>query len=121
MQNLRRKGMKFEKEVAQHLYNHGYEIIGRNCVMKTGEIDIIARDKDRLCFVEVKSRDITAKTHPFEAVDKKKQRKVIAAAKEYIMLNKIKNTFIRFDVVGVTAEGHKALKIELVKGAFLTG
>ena len=119
MQKLRRKGMDFEKEVARYLYNHGYEIIARNCQMKTGEIDIIATDKDRLCFIEVKSKDVTTKIHPFEAVDLKKQRKVIMAAKEYIMLNKIKNTFIRFDVVGVTSSGAKALKVELVKGAFM--
>ncbi len=119
MENFKSKGLEFEKEVAQYLYNHGYEIVARNCRLKTGEIDIIARDKDRLCFIEVKSRDITSKIHPFEAVDLKKQRKLITAAKEYIMLNKIKNTFFRFDVVGVTSSGKKALKVELVKGAFL--
>jgi len=55
---------KFNREVgrigeelaAQKLEKSGYIILERNFANKFGEIDIIARDKDVLVFVEVKTK-----------------------------------------------------------------
>lgn len=48
-------GMLGEKVAAEYLRRHGMRIVARNVVRKTGEIDVIARAKDTLHFVEVKT------------------------------------------------------------------
>ncbi len=118
--NLRRKGKFYETEVADYLRKKGYNIIKRNYWTRFSEIDIIAEDisKPLLVFIEVKSRDANKKVHPFEAVDERKQRKIILAAQQYLTDNNIKNFYIRFDVVGVILDNNKIVKIEILQDAF---
>lgn len=118
--NLRSKGKFYEATVAQYLIKKGYNIIKQNYQTRFGEIDIIAEEKSRqlLVFVEVKARDISKKVHPFEAVDERKQKKIIMAAQQYLIDNDIKNVYIRFDVVGVILDDKKILKIEILQDAF---
>ncbi len=40
----------------EYLTRHGYQIFCRNFRCRQGEIDIIARDRDYLVFIEVKYR-----------------------------------------------------------------
>ena len=47
-------GSRYEKEAADYLRRQGYEILVMNYRNRKGEIDIVARDGDYLCFVEVK-------------------------------------------------------------------
>lgn len=44
-----------EKAAAEYLMRHGFRIIATNVARKTGELDIIAKQKETLHFVEVKS------------------------------------------------------------------
>ncbi|MCE5299463.1 MAG: YraN family protein [Spirochaetia bacterium] len=118
--NRREQGMEFETEVVKFLVSRGYVIKERNFLGKLGEIDIVAFDeaKNLLIFVEVKARAKSTGVHPFEAVDFRKQRKIILAAKEYMMINNLPESYIRFDVVGVIYEGKTVLSIEAVADAF---
>ncbi len=45
-----------EEAAAGYLRKQGFSIIEKNVVRKTGEIDLIAKKKDTLHFVEVKAR-----------------------------------------------------------------
>jgi putative endonuclease len=64
--NLRQDiGRYGEDRAAIYLQDHGYEIIERNWRSRSGEIDLIARHKDRFVFVEVKTRNGSAYGHPF--------------------------------------------------------
>jgi putative endonuclease len=118
--NLRNKGKFYEKSVADYLRKKGYNIIKQNYWTRFSEIDIIAEDKSKqlIIFVEVKARDIDKKVHPFEAVDEKKQRRIIQAAQQYLADNNIKNVYLRFDVVGVILSLEKIIKIEILQDAF---
>lgn len=118
--NLRRQGKFYEATVAEYLRKKGYNIIKQNYWTRFSEIDIIAEDKNKplLVFVEVKARDINKRVHPFEAVDERKQRKIIMAAQQYLAENNIKNVYIRFDVVGVMLDDNKLIKIEVLQDAF---
>jgi len=118
--NLRKKGKFYEAAVADYLRKKGYDIIKQNYWTRFSEIDIIAEDKTKplLVFVEVKARAMDKKVHPFEAVDERKQRKIILAAQQYLADNNIKNVYIRFDVVGVILDDEKIVKIEILQDAF---
>lgn len=99
MNNERQIKGKFGEELAvKHLEALGMVLLEKNFRFKTGEIDLIFRDKDTLVFVEVKLRQTSYFGGPFLAVDKKKQRKIINTVKYYIQKNHLKNPFIRFDI-----------------------
>lgn len=107
-----------ENKAALHLRLKGYKIIERNySVYHMGEIDIIAKDKDTLCFVEVRLRSGTDYGSPIETVNKRKQEKIIRAAQMYVCRKHIENCPMRFDVVEVYGSKITA-KINLIKDAF---
>lgn len=50
--NTRRIGAYYEEQAAQYLQSKGYTIIKRNYKTPYGEIDLIAKKPDLLCFVK---------------------------------------------------------------------
>ncbi len=113
-----------EALAAKYLLANGYRLvmtnfkvpIGRNTngAQVTGEIDIIARDGETLCFVEVKARRSDEFTGPLSAVNLRKQRQITRAARVYRRTFGLGDIVQRFDVVTVLMVGEP--KIELVKG-----
>jgi len=109
---------KYGEEIAVALLkDNGYKIIARNYKTKLGEIDIIARDRDTICFVEVKTRHSDKFGLPQEAVQGFKQRQISKTALVYLKDNNLLNKKARFDVVSVIQTQDK-LKTELIKDAF---
>ena len=106
------KGKLGEKIAVKYLISKGMKIICTNYRVKFGEIDIIAKLKNKIVFVEVKSR--TSKDYGLacEAVDLKKIKKITAVAKYYILVNNLKNYEMRFDVVEVYFDEEKINHIE---------
>ncbi len=88
--------------------------------MRGGEIDIIAKKDDTLCFVEVKTRHEGAMVSGEQAVTPKKRRLIIRAAEKYMLDYREKNGEIggRFDVCAVTLENGKVKNASYYKGAF---
>lgn len=106
-----------ERETARYLEAHGYEIVARNFRTRFGEIDLVAKDSRYLVFVEVKTRDTGAIGHPFEFITAAKQRKVILAAKAYLM--KFPSALQpRFDAAAVFTENGAVLRVEYLENAF---
>ncbi len=98
----RRLGQAGEDAAARYLIKNGFGIIARNYRSPWGEIDIVAKDKNILCFIEVKSREQKNCGHPLEAVDRIKREKIIKAAKAYLATNNISPEQVcRFDVVSI--------------------
>jgi putative endonuclease len=95
-------GLMAEDRVAAYLKRKGFYIAKRNYKSRYGEIDIVAEDKTRVVFVEVKARTGDYLVSPADAVDKIKQRKIIATAKDYYVKSHCLLT-PRFDVAMVTA------------------
>ncbi len=85
-----------------------YKIVKRNYKNKIGEIDIIAKNKEDLVFVEVKTRTSDRFGTPKEAVTYYKKQKIVNTAKFYLQKNPT-DLNIRFDVVEVygTFDGEK--------------
>lgn len=111
-------GREGEELATVFLKAHGYCIVQRNYSLNFGEIDIVARDGDTLCFIEVKTRETDDYGHPFEAVTKSKQSTIRKVAQMYLLENDITEEYVRFDVVGIQFEEGNDPMIELLKDAF---
>ncbi len=110
-------GNKAEEKAQGFLKSNGYKILRRNFKTKLGEIDIIAKDKDTFCFVEVKCRSSERFGTGFEALNSRKQSQISKAALVYLKENKLLDRKARFDVVSLDNSGTEE-KISLVKNAF---
>ncbi len=110
-------GKKGENIAADYLKKNGYRILETNFRCPLGEIDIIARDKEDLIFLEVKTRRSADLGYPEEAVDSRKQKKISRLAEYYLQTNKLTNTPARFDVVAITMSG-SSTEVRLIKNAF---
>lgn len=73
-----------EEVAAAYLCEQGYTLIERNFRCPLGEIDIIAKKRLDLVFVEVKTRRSTLFGLPQEAVGAHKQRQLMRAAQWYL-------------------------------------
>ncbi len=114
--NTRKKGEEAEQIAAKYLADQGYEILERNFRCKVGEIDVIARHRGELAFVEVRSRHSAGALDPIHSIDRKKQRKIIRTAEVYLSRHFQTPPFCRFDVLIVTLGNPPSM--ELVPNAF---
>ena len=96
-----------EIEAKRYLKNKGYRILDTNFKCRSGEIDIIAKDRDTIVFIEVKTRTKTEYGEAREAVDKKKLKHIYDTANYYLYINKIAESFTRIDVVEVYLSNRK--------------
>jgi putative endonuclease len=110
-------GKKGEEKALRFLKKKGYRIIEKNYVCKMGEMDLIAKEKDTLVFIEVKTRTSTMFGPPQLAVTKFKQRQLSKVALNFLKEKKLEDVKARFDVVAIllVQEGEE---IELIRDAF---
>jgi len=116
-EKTKKLGERGEDIAAAFLEKKGYKILFRNYTCAFGEIDIIAKHKKTLSFIEVKTR--TTKTYglPQEAVIPAKQAKISRVALEFIQRYKMENRAARFDVVAVQLLPEGA-EVNLIENAF---
>ena len=96
-----------ENLATEYLEKQGYTILERNFYCKQGEIDIIAKDKNEIVFIEVKSRSNKLFGIPSEAVTKQKIKHLFRTARYFLYKYKIINEYIRFDVVEILIKSGK--------------
>ena len=116
MENNNKKGIVGEKIATKYLISKGYKILDRNYRTKIGEIDIIALKDDLLVFVEVKSRTNINYGYPYEAVNWKKQDKIINNSYNYLKDKKMEKYQIRYDIIEVYLQNR--IKINHIENAF---
>ena len=110
-------GKEGEKIAAAFLKKNGYRIIEINFRCPIGEIDIVAKEKDDLVFVEVKTRKSMELGYPEQAVGIRKQKKMSQLALWSLQKKNITDAGARFDVVAVTLIPEKN-EVKLIKNAF---
>src|SRR4030065_2093655 len=110
-------GKKGEEVVLRFVKKNGYKIIEKNYVCKLGEMDIIAREKDTLVFVEVKTRTSMVFGPPQLAVNSTKQMQLSKVALYFLKEKRLEEVKARFDVVAILLRP-KGEEIELIKDAF---
>lgn len=102
--NRRAAGSKGEEIAAAYLTARGAEILARNFHRQSGEIDLIVRIDGVVAFVEVKMRASDRYGTPGEAVNRKKQRRIVQTALHFIQEHALEEEKLRFDVVEITPE-----------------
>lgn len=96
-------GRAGEERAAQHLTGCGYTVLARNWRCAQGEIDIVATQGDHLAVVEVKTRRTAAFGHPFEAIDRRKRRRLWQLAQAWIIENPqvARGRVVRLEAIGI--------------------
>lgn len=118
--NIGIKGAKGEAMVARFLGNKGFSVVARNYQCRYGEIDIIAEDGEFVIFVEVKTRKENPAVPIEEAVDFKKQKRMIITAEDYLTKSP-SDKQPRFDVALVTISennGKDRYNLKYIENAF---
>lgn len=117
MQNKRSLGTEKEELAIRYLEEQGATVLAKNFYFRTGEVDLVIKDGEYVCFVEVKFRKSKNFGLPEEAVTIAKQKKIIQGAKVYLYQNHYKSeTPCRFDVISIYQE-----EITWIKDAFALG
>ena len=118
-------GKTGETLASKYLKKQGYRVIGRNIHMSHNEIDIVAKNKTFIVFVEVKTRSTDENMDmpfgtPASAVNRDKQRRTVEAAREYLRKNNHKSLQPRFDVIEIFLhkDTHKLIRINHIENAF---
>ena len=110
-------GDKGESFAARLYEKSGYTVVKRNYHSRYGEIDLIAESDAEICFVEVKTRNLSSLGNPAEAVDYRKQKKLTLTAMKYLSEGECFKQ-PRFDVLEVWQEKGKIVKYNLIENAF---
>lgn len=116
-------GVKGEAAALDYLKNKDYIVLAKNFISRFGEIDLIVRKDNYLCFVEVKTRGPGYIMKPCESVTPAKQRKIIKTA-EYFIAKNVKmfsdgNLQPRFDCIEVYVDScDRPIKINHIENAF---
>jgi putative endonuclease len=108
-----------EDHACRALSRRGYAILARRYRTRFGEIDIIARDRGVLVFVEVKSRRTATCGSAASGVTAKKQRRLLHLAAAYLQRHALTNAPCRFDVVTVYCpQASEPPRVEHLQSAF---
>ncbi len=97
-------GKAGEELAGVYLQTQGFQIVSRNWRCRGGELDIICSSRERIVFVEVKTRTDQDRGLPGEALDEKKQKRLLKAAGIYLSRQKLWDRPSRFDLIAVSFE-----------------
>lgn len=110
-------GKKGEKLAIDFLIENDYKILEKNYRYLKAEVDIIARKKDVLVAVEVKTRSSDYFGNPQDFITPKKI-KLLVSAIDYYVVQRDLDVEVRFDVIAIIHQKNK-IKIEHLENAFL--
>jgi putative endonuclease len=115
--SLKQVGATGEELAAGVLKKQGYKVLERNYRTSLGEIDLVARHRGVLVFIEVKTRRSSKFGSPQEAVHPAKQERLRNLTEFYLNQKGLGDVTVRFDVVGILWQQGKP-QIEVIQGAF---
>lgn len=105
-----------EEKATNFLLENNYMILARNWHYQKAEIDIIARKKNTIHIVEVKTRHSNPLLAPEEAVDIKKRHRLIEAANHYVE-NIDDEVEVQFDIISIIADKNH-FELDYIPDAF---
>ncbi len=103
-------GRAGEDAAVKYLKNLGWTIIARNARSRVGEVDIVALDKETLVFLEVKAWSAYGLEELGQALDERKQKRIIETAKFFLSVNReYIDAPLRFDCLFIGPDGPRHL------------
>ena len=122
----RRLGEEGESLACRHLEARGFEVIERNFRTRWGELDVVAADRRRLVFCEVKTRIVRGEPGPLgplAAIGPRKRRQVRLMAREWLAhdhaARRPRPPELRFDAIGISFDPTgRLVELEHLEGAF---
>ena len=102
-----------ERVAARRYQRDGYRVLDRNWRCPFGELDLVVSRDGVVAFCEVKTRRSSAYGLPAEAVDGRRQRRLRAAAAQWLRKHGTRFREVRFDVVSVLPG-----RVERIEAAF---
>lgn len=110
----KKAGIEAEIKALNFLLKQGLELIQKNFVGSSGEIDLIMQDQDDIVFVEVRYRHDDKYGSALETIDATKQRKIIKTAHYFLHKHRlIDKVNCRFDVIAI-----EGIMLDWIKDAF---
>lgn len=106
-------GKTGENLAINFLKSNDYAVIDKNFRSKFGEIDIIARKKNILTFIEVKTKTSLQQGAPYEAVNYWKLKHLKRAINYYILKNNVKNCKLSIGIVSIVLGDNQTKAIKL--------
>lgn len=101
----RKTGNLGEDLATKYARSLGYKILNRNLRNYLGEIDILAKEKNDIVIIEVKTKSTSSFGQGFEMVNYFKKRKLLQLAKE--LQKEYPSTTIRIDIISVDLSQNK--------------
>jgi putative endonuclease len=108
------KGQQAEQAARRYLQQQGLQWLASNVRTPYGELDLVMLDGATLIIIEVRFRQSMQFGGAQASVTSKKQAHIIAATQHYVIINRLSNAAIRFDVIAIT--GNR--QIDWIKNAF---
>lgn len=111
-------GILGEKIACEYLGNKGYDIIETNYRCTEGEIDIVAKQKDILVFVEVRTKKSRQFGSPEESITRIKKERLRALAERYGQEHDNIPDSWRIDVMAIQLDSsNRVNRIHLIENA----
>lgn len=98
-----------EQMACDFLQTRGHQILDRNWRSGHLELDIVSEGPDGLHFVEVKARTAPVTTSVTDQVNTIKQKRISAAALQYLNKNHLDGKDVYFDIVSVLFDGRETV------------
>jgi putative endonuclease len=96
-----RLGKRGENLACSLLRTKNFEILCRNYKVKSGEIDIVARDGGIIAFVEVKTRRHTTRSRPARGLSEEQKKRIYRAGMRYLKAIGNPKVVYRFDLIEI--------------------
>ncbi len=103
-----------EEMAVNYFIDKGYNVLHRNWRHSHWEIDIIACYKDKIHFIEVKTRRSNTFGYPEEDVSKRKMKYLMSSAEEFIYRNPGWK-LIQFDILSITLDKNNSAEFFLIE------
>ncbi len=110
------RGLQGEQLAAKYLQAQGLTIVAKNVRYRYGEIDLIAKDKQTLVFIEVRIRQAQALVSAAESITPSKQKKWRLAAQQYLQTHYTQPPDCRFDAICISINSQQKTHIDWLKG-----
>lgn len=119
MSKPNRKGLRYEERARKYLQSRGLRLLAQNFSSRFGEIDLIMRERDTICFIEVKFRNSLAYGGAAASIPRAKQGKIVKTALFYLAGRKhFSDQPLRFDAFLIQRLPDGSERADWVRNAF---